>query len=87
MQPHGCPRRIRILTLDRVQDRLVLQMSQLPELAQIRRTAFSSIDPVTWNHRAAQVLHDFTEADVAGGFGDQQMKASIGLDATVVVVQ
>ncbi|MOA32319.1 hypothetical protein D3C78_1535270 [compost metagenome] len=33
------------------------------------------------------MLHDLAEANIAGGLGNQQMKAPIRFDATVVVVE
>ena len=78
---------IGVLALDGIEDCLMLQVGKLPQLAQVRGAAFDGVDPGAGNHGVAQVLHDFTEADVAGGLGDEQMKTSIGFDATVVVVQ
>ncbi|MNP61997.1 hypothetical protein D3C76_1572360 [compost metagenome] len=65
----------------------MFEVGQLPELAQIHCAALRRIDPGARNHGAAQVLHDLGEAQIAGGFGNQQMKAPVGFDATVVVGQ
>ncbi|MNF91331.1 hypothetical protein D3C84_739290 [compost metagenome] len=65
----------------------MLQVGQLTELAQVHRTTFGGIDPGARDHGTAQVLHDFGEANVAGGFGDQQMKAPVRFDTAVVVGQ
>ncbi|CRN01254.1 hypothetical protein [Pseudomonas sp. 34 E 7] len=65
----------------------MLQARQLTQLGKIRPAALVSLDLGAGDHRGTQVLHDFTEKRIAGGFGDQLVEAFVFFHAAVVVGQ